>query len=57
MTVETAAGLRRLLGKLPPGLDDGSGLLFALTRADGDTLILLLARPAGAWKAVGLVRR
>jgi len=63
ITVETSAGLRKRIGKLPPGLDDGSGLLFAVTRSDGDTLILVLARSGNvatggaAWKAVGLIRR
>jgi TonB C terminal len=57
VAVETAAGLRRLVGKLPPGLDDGSGALFAVTHTDGDTLILLLAHDAKGWKATGLVRR
>lgn len=55
--VETAAGLRKMIGKLPPGLDDGSGMLYAVTEVDGDTLILpLVATPQG-WKAAGLIRR
>ena len=63
VTVETSAGLRKRIGKLPPGLDDGSGLLFAVTHSDGDTLILLMARSrrggdgTESWKAVGLIRR
>jgi hypothetical protein len=57
VVVETAAGLRRLVGKLPPGLDDGSGALFAVTHTDGDTLILLLAHDPQGWRATGLVRR
>jgi hypothetical protein len=57
VSVETGAGLRRLLGKLPPGLDDGSGLLFGICRTDGDTLILVLGSTPSGWKVVGLVRR
>ncbi len=57
VTIETAAGLRKLVGKLPPGLDDGSGALFAVARTDGDTMILLLTRTNKGWKVNGLVRR
>src|SRR4029077_2167923 len=43
--VYSAAGLRAALGKLPPGLDDGSGLSFGLcTLHDGDTLIVALSK-------------
>jgi len=57
VSVETAAGLRKLIGKLPPGLDDGSGTLFAVTRVDSDTVILLLSQTSTGWKATGLIRR
>ena len=57
VSVETAASLRKLVGKLPPGLDDGSGGLFAVTRVDGDMMILLMTKTSGAWKVTGLVRR
>ena len=53
----SAAGLRGALGGLPPGFSDGGGLLFALTRAGGDTFVLVLSRQSGQWKATGLVRR
>jgi TonB family protein len=54
----SAAGLRATLGKLPPGLDDGSGLTFGLcTLQDGDTLIVALSKRGGAYHAVALVRR
>lgn len=55
--VETAAGLRKLLGKLPTGLDDGTGTLFAVSELDGDTIILLLSKTTEGWKVAGLVRR
>ncbi len=57
VSLETAASLRKLIGKLPPGLDDGSGGLFAVTRVDGDMMILLLAKTSPGWRATGLIRR
>ena len=57
VAVETAAGLRKMVGKLPPGLDDGSGAVFAVVRADSDTLVIVLSRSAhGPWKVTGLAR-
>ena len=46
-----------MIGKLPPGLDDGSGALFAVARAGNDTLILILAHKPDGWKVAGLARR
>lgn len=57
LSVETAAGLRRRLGKLPPGLDDGSGLLFGVGQLEADTLVMVLAQTKQGWKVAGLVRR
>ncbi len=53
----TAAGLRGMIGRLPQGLDDGSGALFAIGRAGSDTLILILSSKPEGWKVAGLVRR
>jgi hypothetical protein len=53
----TAAGLRGMIGRLPQGLDDGSGALFAIGRAGSDTLILILSAKPDGWKVAGLVRR
>ena len=55
----TAAGLRGAIGRLPPGLDDGSGaLLFAVARTAGnDVLILILLQRPEGWKVAGLARR
>ena len=55
----TAAGLRSAIGRLPPGLDDGSGsLLFAVARTEGsDVLILILVQKGSTWKVAGLARR
>jgi TonB family protein len=56
--VLTAAGLRAAVGKLPPGLDDGSGLLFAVASLkDGDTLLAALAKRGAFYRVVALVRR
>lgn len=54
----TSAGLRAVLGRLPPGLDDGSGLLFALAPLhDGQSLIAALAKRGDGYRIVALVRR
>jgi hypothetical protein len=42
---------------LPSGLDDGAGTLFAVTRMDGDMMILCLANTSAGWRASGLIRR
>jgi TonB family protein len=56
--VLTGAAVRASLGRLPPGLDDGSGLLFAISPLrDGDVLIAALAKRGGAYRVVALVRR
>ena len=56
--VLTGAGVRAALGKLPPGLDDGSGLLFAVSSLrDGDVLIAALAKRGVSYRVVALVRR
>ena len=54
----TAAGLRGMIGRLPPGLDDGSGSLFAVARTEAnDTLILILSHRDAGWRVAGLARR
>jgi hypothetical protein len=54
----TAAALRGVIGRLPPGLDDGSGQLFAVAKTAGnDTLILILSSKAEGWRIAGLARR
>ena len=58
MQVVSAAGLRGMIGRLPPGLDDGTGGLYAVARTGAnDTLILILSRKGDAWKVAGLARR
>jgi hypothetical protein len=55
----TTAGLRAVIGKLPANVDDGTGeQLFGLaSRGPRDALILILAKRAGNWRPIGLVRR
>jgi TonB family protein len=56
--VLTAAGARSAIGKLPPGLDDGTGLLFAVAPLkDGDALLAALAKRGSFYRVVALVRR
>jgi TonB family protein len=56
--VLSGAGVRAALGRLPPGLDDGSGLLFATSSLrDGDVLIAALAKRGSSYRVVALVRR
>jgi hypothetical protein len=58
LQIFTAAGARSGIGKLPPGLDDGSGSLFAISAvSDHDAIVLVLAQRTGVWKTVGLFRR
>ena len=52
----TAARIRTVLGSIPPGFREGTGLLFAVAKTTEATFILVLAKEAGAWRAVGLVR-
>jgi TonB family protein len=57
--VLTAAGVRSEFGKLPQGLDDGTGtLLFAVAPLkDGDALMAALAKRGAFYRIVALVRR
>jgi TonB family protein len=56
--VFTAAGLRAVIGRLPPGLDDSSGLVFALAQpTGGDALIAALAKRGDSYRVVAFVRR
>jgi hypothetical protein len=58
MQMVSPAGLRGIIGRLPPGLDDGSGGLYAVARTvSNDTLILILTRKGADWKVAGLARR
>ena len=54
--IYSAAGLRKELGNVPAGVNEGNGRLFALTRIGGDPLVLILERRFGAWRLIGIAR-
>jgi hypothetical protein len=53
----SAAGVRTLLGGMPPAYGDGRGMLFAVAQIGGDTFVLVLGKGNSGWRATGLVRR
>ena len=57
--IYTTAGLRAAIGKLPANVDDGTGgQLYGLaSNGPREALILILAKQAGNWRPIGLVRR
>jgi len=57
--IYTTAGLRAAIGKLPANVDDGTGgQLYGLASSGPrEALILILAKRAGNWRPIGLVRR
>jgi TonB family protein len=57
--IHTGASLRGILGKLPPGIDDNTGGLFAVSAlSKTEMLILVLSQKTnGGWNVSGLVRR
>ncbi len=54
--VMTAAQLRKLLGGVPAGVLEGSPALYAVTRIGDEILILVLDRPLGSYRVVGIAR-
>jgi hypothetical protein len=56
VNLQTAAGIRGILGGIPPSFGDGNGLLFAVGRVGGDTFVLVLGRQKGQWRTTGLIR-
>jgi TonB family protein len=56
--LETAAGLRAAIGRLPPDLEDtGAQLYVAVPAGERDMLILVLGQRAGGWRPIGMIRR
>ena len=54
--VYTAAGLRKVFGSVPAGIEEGAGKLFALTKVGPDYVILILEKKFGSWRVVGVSR-
>ncbi len=54
--VVTAAELRKLLGGVPAGVLEGAPRLYAVTRIGREVLVLILEKPLGAYRVVGLAR-
>jgi TonB family protein len=54
--IYTAAGLRKVFGSVPAGVQEGAGRLFALTKVGSDYVILVLEKKFGSWRVVGVSR-
>jgi hypothetical protein len=54
--VYTAAGLRKVFGSVPAGIQEGAGRLFGLTKIGSDYVILVLEKKFGSWRVVGVSR-
>ncbi len=54
--VYTAAGLRKVFGSVPAGVQEGTGKLYALTKVGSDYVILMLEKKFGSWRVVGISR-
>ncbi|HET6585292.1 MAG TPA: hypothetical protein VFG69_17660, partial [Nannocystaceae bacterium] len=54
--VYTAAGLRKVFGSVPAGVQEGGGKLYALTKVGSDYVILVLEKKFGTWRVVGVTR-
>ncbi|RMG99201.1 MAG: hypothetical protein D6705_03825, partial [Deltaproteobacteria bacterium] len=54
--IVTAAELRRLFGGVPAGVLEGGKQLYAVTRIGDELLVLIVDRPLGAYRVVGIAR-
>jgi TonB family protein len=52
----TAAALRRTLGSVPDGVQEGESRIYALTRIGSDLVVLILEKAFSAWRIVGVAR-
>jgi TonB family protein len=52
----TAAGLRKVFGSVPSGVQEGGNHLYALTKVGNDYVILVLEKKFGTWRVVGVTR-
>jgi TonB family protein len=52
----TAAGLRKVFGSVPSGVQEGGNHLYALTKVGTDYVILVLEKKFGSWRVVCVSR-
>lgn len=54
--IYTAAGLRKLFGSAPAGVQEGTGRVYALTKIGTELVVLVLDKRFGSWRVVGVAR-
>ncbi len=54
--IYTAAGLRKVFGSVPAGVQEGAGKVYAVTKVGPDYVILVLEKKFGSWRVVGVSR-
>ena len=54
--VYTAAGLRKVFGSVPAGVQEGSRRVYGLTKVGTEYVVLLLEKKFGSWRVVGVAR-
>src|SRR5690606_29586801 len=54
--VYTAAGLRKVFGSVPAGVEEGSARVYGLSKLGGEYLVLLLEKKFGRFRVVGVAR-
>ncbi|MBC8072003.1 MAG: hypothetical protein IAG13_26985, partial [Deltaproteobacteria bacterium] len=54
--IYTAAGLRKVFGSVPAGVQEGAGKTYGVTKIGPDYVILVLEKKFGSWRVVGVTR-
>jgi TonB family protein len=54
--IYTAAGLRKVFGSVPAGVQEGAGKTYGVTKIGPDYMILVLEKKFGSWRVVGITR-
>jgi TonB family protein len=54
--VYTAAGLRKVFGSVPAGVQEGGRRVYGLTKIGSEYVVLLLEKKFGSWRVVGVAR-
>jgi hypothetical protein len=54
--VLTAAGMRKVYGSVPAGVQEGGGRVYGLTRIGSEYVVLMLEKRFGSWRVVGITR-